>query len=174
MALSLTAIRRHSSSLLRFPFLSHVRIFSCYILLVYGFFFFFFFFFLLLLLLLLLLLFYSLRVFHINVSLWSFPEVWVTASILNSPRLFSILADLNSLVVWMASTRPVISKSSNLFNNPSMTVPRGLITVGINVTFIFHSFFQFPSMVGIFILLFTFFQYYPVVSRDVRVFHSSF
>ena len=47
MALSCAAIRRGSVSLLKFPFLSHVQVLSCEILL------------------LLLLLFYSLRVFHI-------------------------------------------------------------------------------------------------------------
>ena len=34
---------------------------------------------------------YSLRVFHISVSWWSFTGVWVTASLLRSPGLFSIL-----------------------------------------------------------------------------------
>ena len=33
----------------------------------------------------------------------------------------------------------------------------------------FHSFFQFPSKVKILILLFTFFQFYSVVSRDSKV-----
>ena len=35
-------------------------------------------------------LFYSLRVFHISVSCWSFTEVRVTASLLKSPGLFSV------------------------------------------------------------------------------------
>ena len=42
----------------------------------------------------------------------------------------------------MVSTRSVISKSSCTFINPSVTVPRVLITIGINVTFMFHSFFN--------------------------------
>ena len=33
----------------------------------------------------------------------------------------------------------------------------------------FHSFFQFPSKVEVLILLFTFFQFYSVVSRDSKV-----
>ena len=33
---------------------------------------------------------YSLRVFHISVSWWSFTEVWVTASLLKSPGLISV------------------------------------------------------------------------------------
>ena len=33
---------------------------------------------------------YSLRVFHISFSWWSFTEVWVTASLLKSPGLYSL------------------------------------------------------------------------------------
>ena len=54
-----------------------------------------------------------------------------------SRTILSILADLNNAVVWILSTRPIIFKS---FNNPFVTVPKVPITVGIIVTFIFHSF----------------------------------
>ena len=54
--------------------------------------------------------------------------------------VLSILANLNNAVVLMVSTRPPISKSSSHFINPSVTVPRAPITIGINVTFMFHSF----------------------------------
>ena len=40
----------------------------------------------------------------------------------------------------MVSTRPLISKSSSPFNNSSVTVPRAPIKIGINITFMFHSF----------------------------------
>ena len=40
------------------------------------------------------------------------------------------------------SGRSFISKSSCPFNNPLVTVPRASITIGINVTFMFHSFFN--------------------------------
>ena len=33
---------------------------------------------------------YSLEIFHIRVSWWSFTGVWVTASLLKSPGLFSV------------------------------------------------------------------------------------
>ena len=69
----------------------------------------------------------------------------------------------------MVSTRPLISKSSSPFNNPLVTVPKTPITIGITVTFMFHSFFQFPNKVQVFILLFTFFQFYSIVSRDSKV-----
>ena len=59
-----------------------------------------------------------------------------------SRTLLSILADFNNAVVWMVSTCPLISKSSNPFINPLVTVQRAPITIGINVTFMFHSFFN--------------------------------
>ena len=59
-----------------------------------------------------------------------------------SRTLLSILAVLNNNVVWMVSTRPPISKSSSTFSNPLVTVPNALITIGIIVTCMFHSFFS--------------------------------
>ena len=44
-----------------------------------------------------------------------------------------------------------------------------MYTIGIIVTCMFYSFFQFPSKVEVLILLFTFFQFYSVVSRDSKV-----
>ena len=58
--------------------------------------------------------------------------------------LLSILDDLNYEVVWMVSTRSVISKSSCPCSNPLVTVPRAPITIGITANFIFHGFFDFP------------------------------
>ena len=59
-------------------------------------------------------------------------------------NLFSILAILNNLLVWMVSSRPLISKSSSSFNNPLVTtVPKVPITIGIILTFVFHIFFLF-------------------------------
>ena len=86
-----------------------------------------------------------------------------------SRTLLSILAVLNDAVVWMVSTRPPISKSSSPFSNPLVTVPNAPITIGIIFTSMFHSFFQFPRKVEVFILLFTFFLFYPVVCRDSKV-----
>ena len=83
-----------------------------------------------------------------------------------SGTLLSILAVLNNVVVWMVSTRPLISKSSSLFNNSLVTVSKAPITIGIIVTLMFHSFFQFPSKFQVLILLFIFFQFYSVVSRN--------
>ena len=71
-------------------------------------------------------------VFHSVLSDSKSPQV--------SRTLLSFLADLNNAVVWMVSTRPVISKPSSPFNNPSLTVPRAQITIGINVIFMFRNF----------------------------------
>ena len=86
-----------------------------------------------------------------------------------SRTLLSILAVFNNAVVWMVSPRPPTSKSSRPFNNPLVTLQKAPITIGIIVTFIFHSFFQFSSKVEVLISLFTFFQFYSVVSRDSKV-----
>ena len=94
----------------------------------------------------LLLLWLLIRVFDISRSWSFFTEDWVTASLPKSPQvsrtLLSILAIFNNTVVWMVSTRPPTSKSSSPFNNPLVTVPKGPITIGIIVTFMFHSFFN--------------------------------
>ena len=54
----------------------------------------------------------------------------------------SILVVLNDAVVWMVSTRLITSKSSSPFSNPLVTVSNAPITIGIIVTFMFHSFFD--------------------------------
>ena len=92
----------------------------------------------------------------------------------NSPRvsrtILSILVVLNNGDVWMVSTRPPTSKSSSPFSNPLVTVPKAPITYGIIVTFMFHNcFFKFSSKVEVFILLFLFFQFYSVFSRNSKV-----
>ena len=81
---------------------------------------------------------YSLiRAFHISVSRWFFTRVSDSKSPQVSRTFLSILAVLNSAVVWMVSTRPPTSRSSNPFSNPLVTVPNAAITIGIIVTCIF-------------------------------------
>ena len=70
-------------------------------------------------------------VFHWNLNDSKSPQV--------SRTLLSILAVLNNVVVWMLSTRLPISKFSSPFNNP---LPKAPITIGIIVTFMFHSLFN--------------------------------
>ena len=53
-----------------------------------------------------------------------------------SRTFVGILADLNNAVVWMVSTRRLISKSSSPCTNPFVNVPGAPITIGITVTFI--------------------------------------
>ena len=81
----------------------------------------------------------------------------------------SILVVLKNAVVWVVSTRLPTSKSSSPFSNPLVTVPNAPITIGIIAPCMFHIFFQFLSKVEVLILLFTFFQFYSVVSRDSKV-----
>ena len=72
--------------------------------------------------------------FHSNLSDCKSPQV--------SRTLLSILADLKNAIVWMVSTRSLISKSYSLWINPLVTVPSVPITIDITVTFTFHSFFS--------------------------------
>ena len=72
----------------------------------------------------------------------------------------SIRADLHNTVVWVASTRPVIFKSSSPFINPLVTAPSSPITTGITVTFMFQSVFQFSCKVYVLKFLFGIFQFY--------------
>ena len=85
-----------------------------------------------------------------------------------SRTLLSILAVFNNAVVWMVSTQPPTSKSSRRFNNPLVTVPKAPTTIGIIVTFMFHSFFNSLARPR-YLSLFTFFQFYSVVSRESKV-----
>ena len=73
-------------------------------------------------------------VFHWSLSDSKSPQV--------SRTLLSILAVLNSGVVWMVSTCTPTFKSSSPFSNPFVTVPNVPITIGIIVTCMFHSFFN--------------------------------
>ena len=98
-------------------------------------------------------------VFHWGLSDSKSPQV--------SRTLLSILAVLNNTVVWMVSTRPPTSKYSSPFNNSLVTVPKAPITIGIIVTFMFHSFLQFLSKVEALILLFTFFQFSSVAKSTI-------
>ena len=112
---------------------------------------------------------YSLRDFCIRLSWWSFTEVWVWTSLLSSPGLFSVCCLFSIMLECLHS--PPTFRSSNPFNNPLITVTKAPVTIGIMVIFMFHRFFRFPSKVEVLILLFTFFQFYSVVSRDSKV-HS--
>ena len=82
-----------------------------------------------------------LRAFLISLSRWSFCGAWVTTSLPKSPGLFLAFL-LICAVVWMVSTRPLTFKSPSPCTNPLATVLRAPVTIGINVTFMFHCFFS--------------------------------
>ena len=58
--------------------------------------------------------------------------------------LLSILADLNNTLVWIVSTRPLLSMSSCRHFNPLVTVHRAPFTIGITVYFHVQQFFSVP------------------------------
>ena len=84
------------------------------------------------------------QVFLSSVSWWSSTVVWVTASLLDSPGLFSVFWPIS--LVWIVSIRALNSKSFSSFTNLLLTVPRAPITIAIIVTLIFNRFF-FNSLV---------------------------
>ena len=85
-----------------------------------------------------------------TIIIWLFWEFFSPAladgfhrslSDIKSSQLFRILLRiLAGFVVWMVSTRFLIFKSSSPWSNLSVTVPRGPVTIGITVPFVFHSF----------------------------------
>ena len=68
------------------------------------------------------------------------------ASLLKPPGLFSVFWPI--LTVWMASTRPLISKSSSLCTKSLVTVAGAPITNSVIVSFMFHSCFCSLAMSG--------------------------
>ena len=86
-----------------------------------------------------------------------------------SRTLLSILAVLNNAVIWIVSTRLPTSKSSRPFNNPFVYCAKSTYHNWYNRHFHVPQLFQFSSKVEVLILLFTFFQFYSVVSRDSKV-----
>ena len=77
---------------------------------------------------------------YLMLSFWSLND---NRSPQASRTHLSILADLNNSVIWMVSTYPFISKSSNLLTHTLGIVPSTPIRIGITVTFMFHSLFFF-------------------------------
>ena len=76
--------------------------------------------------------FHSKQVFHWNLCDSKFPQVFGT--------ILSILANFNCTVVWIVSVLPLRFSSPTLFSRPLGTVPTAPTTIGITITFMFHSF----------------------------------
>ena len=92
-------------------------------------------------------------VFHRSLSDSKSPRVFRT--------LLSILSVLSNAVIWLVSIRPPTSKSSRPFYNPWVIELKAPTTIGTIVTFMLQ--------LEVLILLFTFFQFYSVVSWDSKV-----
>ena len=100
---------------------------------------------------------YSLTIFHISFSWWSFTGAWVRANLQVSSQYSGCFQYCCSLD-WPHS-------SSSPFNNSLLTVPKEPIMIGTIVTFMFHIFFK----AEILILLLTFFHFYSVFNWDSKV-----
>ena len=121
-------------------------------------------------------------VFHWSLSDGKSPQV--------SKTLLSILTVLNNAIVWMVSTRPPTSKTSSPFINPLVIGQSQSVLLfpihpvlcqsfddctkstnynWYNCHLHVPQFFQFPNEFEVLILLFIFFLFYSVVSRDSKV-----
>ena len=69
---------------------------------------------------------------------WSLSE---SKSFQVSRSFLSILADLNNAIFWMVSILMILN-SSSFSSKPFGTIPSTPTTIGINVDFMFHSFFS--------------------------------
>ena len=93
--------------------------------------------------------------FHWSLSDSKSPQV--------SRTLLSILADLNNVIVWMVSTRPLFSNSPNTFTNRFGIVQSVPITIGISVTFMFPIIFFFLVL-----YYFCYYNYSKVISTKLQ------
>ena len=93
-----------------------------------------------------------------------FPQV--------SRTLLRILADLNNAVVWMVSNRyfQVFLSLYQSFGDCTKNTNYNWYNRCFRVP---QSFFQFPGKVQVLIILFAFFQFYSLVSRDSKVHNSA-
>ena len=99
-------------------------------------------------------------VFHCRLSDSKSPQV--------SRTFLSILDNFKIALVWMVSTRPLISKSCSPCTDLLVTVPNELTTMGITTTFTFHSFLILLQGQGTY-LSFVSLQFYLVVCRNYSV-----
>ena len=97
-------------------------------------------------------------VFHWSLSNNKSPQVFKT--------LLSILADLSNAVVWIVSTRPLISESSKSLYQSFGDCDKDTNYNGYHRQFPFPRLFQFPNKVEVLILLFTFFHFYSVQGQQ--------
>ena len=105
---------------------------------------------------------------HISHSWWSFTGIWVIASFLKFPGIFSVY---NNAVGWMVSARSPVFKSSNSLITPLKTVPSTTIIIGITVTF--YSVFSFLVRVQVLIPHMVFFNFHSVVWQVGKVHNSA-
>ena len=95
-----------------------------------------------------------LMVFDLSLSDSKSPQV--------SRTLLSIVFDPSNTVIRMVSTRLLISRFSNTCTSPLVSAPNASITIGITITFMFHSFLSSLASsryLSLFLLSFSFTQW---------------
>ena len=90
---------------------------------------------------------WSLQVFPTSINWWSFTGVWMTASLLRCPVLFSVVWPISTMpLIWRVLICPLISISFIFFSKPLRTIPSTAITIDINITLMFHWVFFFSAL----------------------------
>ena len=122
-------------------------------------------------------LFYFLTVFLTNIR-FSLESEWQQVSS-SLQELSENSSYLHNAIVWMVSILPSISICSNPLSKPMRTVPSAPTTIGITVTHMFHSLFDFFSSLTkpkYLFIFFTFFDFHLVVHYMVSslIFFSFF
>ena len=155
MALFWAAIRRDSVSLLRFPFFSHVQIFTwaislvCFLTYAYSYY------------------------YCYSPCMFFTPAISDSLSLSDSKSsqvlgtLLGILGDLKNAVVWMVSIPPIIFKFFNLFPNlwwPLQVQQPWLVSQSSSCCT-----FLFSSKVQVFFNTFAFFYFQSLVCRNSEI-----
>ena len=76
------------------------------------------------------------QIFHISFNWWFFR--WSLSDI-KSPHVNRTLLSINNAVVCMVSSLFLIVNSSSFISQPLRIIPNVPITIGITITFMFHS-----------------------------------
>ena len=119
------------------------------------------------------LLFSLLRIFHTNINWWTFTGVWVTASLLKSPGLFSVF--------WLILTVLSFGWSPLVFLFLILQFPwwlylthwLQLVPPSPSRSIVCLFFFQFPNNVQVLIFVFALLQFFSVVCRHGKVHNSA-
>ena len=116
---------------------------------------------------------YSLRVFHITVSWWPFSETWVTTWLLKSPGVVSVFWPIYNLLKFGWSPHVPLFPSLPVLVSIFWWLCQEPQLQWVSPSLSCSTVFSIPSNLEVFILLFTYFKFYSVVSLYSKVHNSA-